>query len=124
MSVFKKIVLFLIPLMLFIAIIVKSAGVDYLAFDNKYWSFASRLLTVHDALTIAIPNIPPIPTFGNDLLDFVFGFLNTLSNIFNILINIVNIIVDELVFVLSFITTIFEAIRDYFLGGRSLPFAL
>lgn len=120
MSVFKKVVLFLVPLCLMIAIILKANGVDSLSFDDKYWRFASSILDVKKVFTLKIPNIPMIPEINNTFLDWMFGFINAISNIINIIIMLVNIVLEELAFIVGFLTTITNSIKDIFMNGAPL----
>lgn len=117
MSVFKKVILFIVPLFLMVAIILKANGIDQLTFDDKYWKFASSILQVKKTLTLQLPNIPMIPKIDNNFLDVVFGFINALSNIINIFVMLINIVLEEIAFVIGFITSIINGIKDFFMGG-------
>lgn len=120
MSVFKKVVLFVVPLFLMIAIILKANGIDTLTFDDKYWKFASGILQIKKTLTLQLPNIPMIPKIDNTFLDVVFGFINALSNIINIFVMLINIVLEELAFIVSFLANVINGIKDYFMNGAPL----
>lgn len=115
MKLYQKIVIFVVPCFLLIAIFLKANGVDYLTFDNKYWTFASRVLSVKKIFTLAIPTIPMIPSIDNNLLDALFGFINALSNIINLGVYLINIVLEELAFIVGFLDAIVTSIKDTFL---------
>lgn len=112
MKLYQKIVVFIIPCFLLIAIFLKANGVDYLTFDDKYWTFASRVLSVKKVFTLAIPTIPMIPSIDNNLLDVIFGFINALSNIINLVVYLLNIVLEELAFIVGFLDAIVTSIKD------------
>lgn len=114
MKLFQKIVLFVVPCFLLIAIFLKANGIDYLTFDDKYWVFASRVLSVKKIFTLVIPTIPMIPSIDNSLLDALFGFINALSNIINLAVYLINIVLEELAFIVGFLDAIIQSVKDVF----------
>lgn len=114
MKLFQKIVLFVVPCFLLIAIFLKANGIDYLTFDDKYWVFASRVLSVKKIFTLAIPTIPMIPSIDNSVLDVLFGFINALSNIINLAVYLINILLEELSFIVGFLDAIVQSVKDVF----------
>lgn len=99
---------------LFIALFLYSIGVERVEFDDKYYRFFSSVLQVQEQWKLNIPNIPLIPSMGNDFIDFLFGFINGLTNVINILINLTNVVINMLQFIISIFVAIVDNLKGIF----------
>lgn len=114
---FKKIVLSLVLVCLFIAIPLALMGYKKVELGEPFLAFMQNVSKELNDFKIAIPDIPSIPHFEGATDG---GFLEVMSNILNALINFVNVIITVLNALSTIINIIIQLLQTIFIVIKQL----
>lgn len=118
----KRILLFLIPLFLFLALFLKLNGVDRVEFTSQYYEFMRGIAIRTSQLNVQIPNIPLIPALqvgGGwwEVLSFLIGFANSIASVVNVIVSVLNIVLNILTFLIFMIIEGVNSLRSIFINA-------
>lgn len=110
----KKIILFIMPILLFTAILLKLNGVDHVEIGQPFLSFLNKVSIDMSKWKFDIPSIPMIDSFDSPsgwllVLDFLINVINGLSTLINVIISLLNVLIS----VLQFIFTMIYDFKDF-----------